>query len=397
MTKEHFHFSDRFGLLGDLNAENPIYQIKTERIKTGKPILDLGNSNLTEMGLEFPASVLTHILSNLNASIYEPIPEGLESTRNEISSHYKTRGFQVNSSNFHLTASTSEAYSYLFKLLTNPGDEVLTPNPGYPLFSFLIGLENLKEVHYQLKENQSDGSWVYDAETIANSISTKTKLIVLVSPSNPTGSKTTESFWKIWESFGIQIPVIVDEVFEAYDFFGEPHHLPSNPNFPLFVCHGFSKMLALPQTKLAWILNLSPEPIKTEIQKKLSFISDTYLSVNSLVQLATNELLPWKTMVQNRIRTRIMRNYSLCKEFVNQFSYSKKVHAIEAGWYFLLELNLDKKDEKIVGEILLETGVLLHPGSWYGFSHNRCIVVISLITEEEILEKGLNSIQSFFK
>ncbi|MCW7460838.1 pyridoxal phosphate-dependent aminotransferase [Leptospira limi] len=397
MTKEQFHFSDRFGLLGDLNTENPIYQIKTERIKSGKPIIDLGNSNLTEMGLEFPPSVLTHILSNLNSSIYDPIAEGLESTRNEISSIYLNRGFQVSASSFHLTASTSEAYSYLFKLLTNPGDEVLTPNPGYPLFSFLIGLENLKEVHYQLKENQIDGSWVYDAETIANSISTKTKLIVLVSPSNPTGSKTTETFWKKWESFGIQIPVIVDEVFESYDFFGDSHHLPSNPNFPLFVCNGFSKMLALPQTKLAWILNLSPEPIKTEIQKKLSFISDTYLSVNSLVQLATKELLPWKTMVQNRIRTRIMRNYSICKDLVSHFSICKKVHPIEAGWYFLLELNLDTKDEKIVGEILFNTGVLFHPGSWYGFSHNRCILVMSLVTEEEILEKGLNSLQSFFK
>ncbi|TGL08225.1 pyridoxal phosphate-dependent aminotransferase [Leptospira bouyouniensis] len=397
MTKKNFPFSERFNSLGEIESENSIHKTKLELIKTGKPILDLGNSNPTQLGLEFPPSVLTHIFSNLNLSIYEPIPEGLESVRKEISSIYNNRGIQTAASNFQLTASTSEAYSFLFKLLTNPGDEILTPNPGYPLFSFLVGLENLTEVHYQLKEDPTTGLWVYNAESIANTISTKTKVIILVSPSNPTGSKTTESFWKDWESLGIKIPVIVDEVFEAYDYQGESHYLPPKPNFPLFVCHGFSKMLALPQAKLAWILNLSPEPIQSEIQKKLSFIADTYLSVNSFIQLANNELLPWKTMVQDRIRTRVMRNLTICQSFIHQIPKIQKIYSPEAGWYFLFEVNLDKKDEEVVNEILKETGVSIHPGTWYGFSHNRCILVISLITEEETLEKGLKLLQSFFK
>jgi aspartate/methionine/tyrosine aminotransferase len=156
-------------------------------------------------------------------------------------------------------------------------------------------------------------------------------------------------------------------------------------------------MLALPQAKLAWILNLSPEPLQSEIQKKLSFITDTYLSVNSFIQSASFELLPWKSMVQNRIRTRVMRNIATCLNFAQGTPKIKTFHTPEAGWYFLLEFNVEKDDEIVVLEILKETKVSLHPGTWYGFSHNRCILVISLITEEETLEKGLNLLQFFFK
>ncbi|EOQ89128.1 aminotransferase, class I/II [Leptospira yanagawae serovar Saopaulo str. Sao Paulo = ATCC 700523] len=398
MTKENVSFiSNRLQSLGDLESENEISLTKKRFIQSGQKILDLTNSNPTQVGLEFPASVLSHILSNLNASVYDPIPEGLELARAEIASEYRKRGVIAETNQIHLTASTSEAYSYLFKLLTNPGDEVLTPNPGYPLFHFLIGFENLKEVHYELKTDPQNGQWVYDAETIASSVSTKTKAIILVSPANPTGSKTTESFWNEWDSFGINLPVIIDEVFEPYDFSGNPHCLPKFPKYPVFVCNGFSKLLALPQTKLAWILNLSPEPYLTHFQKNLSFIADTYLSVNSLIQLATKELLPWKTMIQNRIRTRIMRNKALCYEFVNQTPSTKKIQETEAGWYYLVQIETEQKDESLVLEILKSTGVLVQPGSWYGFSHNKCILVISLITEEETLEKGLNLLQTFLK
>lgn len=398
LTKENSSFiSNRLQSLGDLESENEISLTKTRLIQSGQKILDLTNSNPTQVGLEFPTSVLSHILSNLNVSVYDPIPEGLELTRGEIASEYRKRGIIAETNQLHLTASTSEAYSYLFKLLTNPGDEILTPNPGYPLFHFLLGFENLKEVHYDLKTDPLTGQWVYDAETIASSISTKTKAIVLVSPANPTGSKTTETFWEEWDSFGINLPIIIDEVFEPYDFSGNPHHLPQFPKYPVFVCNGFSKLLALPQTKLAWILNLSPEPYFAQMQKHLSFLADTYLSVNSFIQLAAKELLPWKTMIQNRIRTRVMRNRALCFEFVTQSTVVKKIPETEAGWYYLLELETEQKDESIVLDILTSTGVFVQPGSWYGFSHNKCILVISLITEEETLEKGLNLLQTFLK
>ncbi|TGK50139.1 pyridoxal phosphate-dependent aminotransferase [Leptospira kanakyensis] len=397
MTESQFSFSSRFQLLGDLNSENKIYQTKQNLEKTGNEIFDLTGSNPTKLGLEFPPSALSHIFSNLDLSQYEPQAEGLESTRQAIVADYKNRGIQTTTSNLILTASTSEAYSYIFKLFTNPGDEVLTPNPGYPLFSFLIGLENLKEVHYPLKEDPETGNWVYSAETIANCISTKTKLIVLVSPANPTGSRTTAQFWKEWETLGIKIPILLDEVFVGYEFSGEPHQIPEAPNFPLFVCNGFSKMLALPGFKLGWILLQSPEVYQSEIQKNLSFIADTYLSVNAPVQLATPELFPWKTMIQNRIRTRIMRNLAQCILFSEENLKIINKPAMEAGWYFLIELNLEKKDEDIVLEILTQTKVFVHPGSWYGFSHNRCILVVSLISDEEVLRNGLLALQTFLK
>ncbi|TGL39106.1 pyridoxal phosphate-dependent aminotransferase [Leptospira perdikensis] len=397
MTNSKFSFSSRFQLLGDLNSENKIYQTKQNLEKSGNEIFDLTNSNPTKLGLEFPPSALSHIFSNLDLSQYEPQPEGMESARKTIVADYKNRGIQTTTSDLILTASTSEAYSYIFKLFTNPGDEVLTPNPGYPLFSFLIGLENLKEVHYPLKEDPETGNWIYSAETIANCVSTKTKLIILVSPANPTGSRTTTKFWKEWEAMGLQIPILLDEVFVGYEFSGEPHQIPEAPNFPLFVCNGFSKMLALPGLKLGWILTKGPEVYKSEIQKNLGFIADTYLSVNAPVQLATPELIPWKTMIQNRIRTRIMRNIAQCILFSEGNSKIINKPAVEAGWYFLLDLDLDKKDEDLVLEILSATKVFLHPGSWYGFSHNRCILVISLISDEEVLRSGLSALQSFLK
>ncbi|TGK95950.1 pyridoxal phosphate-dependent aminotransferase [Leptospira brenneri] len=397
MTNPEFSFSNRFQLLGDLNSENKIYQTKQNLEKSGNEIFDLTNSNPTKLGLEFPPSALSHIFSNLDCSQYEPQAEGLESTRKVITSEYESRGIQTNPSDLILTASTSEAYSYIFKLFTNPGDEVLTPNPGYPLFSFLIGLENLKEVHYPLKENPETGNWEYSAETIANCISTKTKLIILVSPANPTGSRTTANFWKEWEALGIKIPILLDEVFVGYEFAGELHQIPDSPSFPLLVCNGFSKMLALPGLKLGWILVKSPKNYQSEILKNLSFIADTYLSVNSPVQLATPELIPWKSMIQNRIRTRIMRNLAQCILFAEETPKIKKKSNTEAGWYFSFELDLEKKDEDLVLEILSKTGVFLHPGSWYGHSHNRCILIISLISDEETLRLGLSSLQSFLK
>ncbi|TGL86802.1 pyridoxal phosphate-dependent aminotransferase [Leptospira congkakensis] len=397
MTNSDLLFSNRFQLLGDLNSENKIYQTKQNLEKTGLEIFDLTGSNPTKLGLEFPPSALSHIFSNLDLSQYEPQAEGLESARQAIISDYKNRGIQTDLSHLVLTASTSEAYSYIFKLFTNPGDEVLTPNPGYPLFSFLIGLENLKEVHYPLQEEKETGKWIYSAETIANCISTKTKLIVLVSPANPTGSRTTAQFWKEWEALGIKIPILLDEVFVGYEFSGEPHQIPVSPSFPLLICNGFSKMLALPGLKLGWILIQSPELYRSEIQKNLSFIADTYLSVNAPVQLATLELIPWKTMVQNRIRTRIMRNLAQCILFSEENPKILNKPAVEAGWYFLFELDLEKKDEEMVLEILTQTKVFVHPGSWYGFSHNRCILVISLISDEEVLRSGLSALQSFLK
>lgn len=397
MANYPFSFSSRFQLLGDLNSENKIYQTKQNLENSGKTILDLTNSNPTKLGLEFPPGALSHILSSLDLSQYDPLAEGLESARAAIVSEYAKREIQTKTSDLVLTASTSEAYSYIFKLFTNPGDEVLTPNPGYPLFSFLIGLENLKEVHYPLKEDPETGQWIYSAETIANCVSTKTKLIVLVSPANPTGSRTTSNFWKEWQTLGIQIPILLDEVFVGYEFSGESHQIPEAPDFPLLVCNGFSKMLALPGLKLGWILNKSPEIYRSEIQKNLGFIADTYLSVNSPIQLATPELIPWKSMIQNRIRTRIMRNLAECHSFSEGNPKIKNKQTIEAGWYFLFDLDMEKKDEDLVAEILLETKVFLHPGSWYGFSHNRCILVVSLISEEETLRKGLEALQSYLK
>lgn len=397
MVDSAFTFSNRFQLLGDLSSENKIHQTKKNLERSGNEILDLTNSNPTKLGLEFPPGALSHILSSLDLSQYDPLAEGLESTRSVIVTDYKTRGIQTETSDLILTASTSEAYSYIFKLFTNPGDEVLTPNPGYPLFSFLIGLENLKEVHYPLKEDPETGQWIYSAETIANCVSTKTKLIVLVSPANPTGSRTTASFWKEWERMGIKIPILLDEVFVGYEFSGEAHEIPDEPNFPLLVCNGFSKMLALPGLKLGWILNKSPKHFRSEIQKNLGFIADTYLSVNSPVQLATPELIPWKLMVQNRIRTRIMRNLAECEYFSKENPKIKNKSHSEAGWYYLFELDMENKDEDLVLEILLNAKVFLHPGSWYGFSHNRCTLVVSLISEEETLRNALAALQSYLK
>ncbi|MDF3818447.1 pyridoxal phosphate-dependent aminotransferase [Leptospira sp. 96542] len=388
--------SNRFSKLGEITEENLLNQKKNELILNNKHVLDLVVSNPTTVGLEFPPHLLSHSFESVNLSLYDPKPEGSIFCRDAIQKDYLGRGLEINSEQITLTASTSEAYSFLFKLLTNPGDEILTPNPGYPLFSFLSGLENLKEVNYPLLYDNNLGEWNYDAETIANCISTKTKLIILVSPANPTGSRTSQTFWDEWRHLNIQIPVILDEVFVSCEFSGQNHTFPSNPIFPLFVLGGISKLLALPQWKLAWILSLGSDTMQDFYKPYLHVITDTYLSVNSIVQSITPDLFQWKQFVQNRIKSRIQRNLGITKEVLS-FHPNMNVLYSGAGWYCLLEVNSEIPDENLALQILCECLVYIHPGSWYGFPNSKTVLVLSLIGEEEKHRDAILKLQDFFK
>jgi aspartate/methionine/tyrosine aminotransferase len=390
--------SNRFNTIGNLLETNPLFETKISLEKEGEVILDLTNSNPTSVGLEFPDTALRHILESTNLSHYKPYANGNPNVREFISEWYSKRSVKFSANDVFLTPSTSDAYSYLFKLLTNPGDEILTPSPGYPLFSFLAKLDNLKEVHYPLQQNGDQ--FVYDAETLYNHISTNTKLIVLVSPSNPSGSRTTQKFWEAWKEFGCKIPIILDEVFYGYEWENQKeintHILPSKIDAPIFVLNGISKMFALPQWKLGWILLAGNASESSEIKNTLETIIDTYLSTNSIIQSMLPQIFPWMPMVQNKINSRIQRNFRYISDSLYDFP-DVQITSESAGWFLVLKIQGDSSSEDFCESILKSKQVFLFPGSWFGYSHDENYVILSLIIEESILEEAINRIQAFLK
>lgn len=384
-------FSNRLLQFGNFTEENKLTSIKKKLEEKNVPVLDLTVSNPTIVGLEFPEAILRHILESVNLSHYSPSAKGLESARESISNYYAERGLSFSKESIFLTPSTSDSYSYLFKLLTNPGDEVLTPSPGYPLFSYLSSMENLKEVHFPLVQRNS--GWEYDVESILNFTSTKTKIICLVSPANPTGSKLSQNFWREWKESQCQIPILVDEVFYGFDGIREDlirHSIPTDTNFPLFILNGISKMLCLPHWKLGWIISANSH---NKLNSGLELILDTYLSTNAIIQSMLPQILHWKPMIQNKTNARIQRNFRIASDILAESSY--QVLPYEGGWFLVLKLIGVSNDEKFCETVLEKQGVIIFPGTWFEFSHNESYAIISLITEEETFRLGIEKLLVF--
>ncbi|MCZ8342052.1 MAG: pyridoxal phosphate-dependent aminotransferase [Leptospira sp.] len=383
--------SKRLLQFGNFSEENKLTSIKKNLEERNVPFLDLTSSNPTNLGLEFPDPILRHLLESVNLSHYNPEVKGLESARNSISNFYAERGYTVSKESIYLTPSTSDSYSYLFKLLTNPGDEVLTPSPGYPLFSYLSSMENLNEIHYPLVKR--DAVWEYDVESILNVTSTKTKIICLVSPANPTGSQLNKNFWLEWKESRCQIPILIDEVFYGYDGsdeFQDRQTFPTDADFPLFILNGISKMFCLPNWKLGWILSANSDH---RLENGLELILDTYLSTNTIIQSILPQIFQWKPMIQNKTKTRIQRNFRIASDLLSDSKY--QVLPYQGGWFLVLKLPELANDELFCETLLEKKAVLIYPGKWFGFSHNESYGIISLITEEETFRLGIEKILVF--
>jgi aspartate/methionine/tyrosine aminotransferase len=378
-------FSDR--LPSDL-APNALSLRTEDRRRAGRSILDLTESNPTRAGFPAPPE-LFGFLGNPESAHYSPDPLGLMTAREAVGRDYAGRGAPVRPGNIVLTASSSESYSLLFKLLGDPGDEMLVPIPSYPLFELLARLENVRVRSYPLR---FDHEWHLSLDTLRALVGERTRAVVVVHPNNPTGSFLTrgesEALIELCAERGIAI--IADEVFADFALSDEATN--RHPTFALdapalaFALGGLSKSCGLPQLKLGWIAVSGPDELRKEALARLEFMADTYLSVGTPVQLALPWILERKNALQAPIRRRLSRNLAALRTAIaTQPELSLLVPS--GGWSAVIQCPASRTDEERA-LTALDAGVLVHPGHFFDFE-SGCYLVVSLLCLPEVLDAAL--------
>jgi alanine-synthesizing transaminase len=344
----------------------------------GAEVLDLTESNPTRAGIVYPEGFLG-ALSDPRAARYEPDPFGLPAARELIA-----REYDVPSQNVVMTASTSEAYSWLFKLLCDPGDEVLVPRPSYPLFEYLAALESAVVRHYSLFYDH--GSWCIDFHTIRQALNDRTRAIVIVNPNNPTGhfiaGHELRELRDLCAEFGIAI--ISDEVFRDYSFASRRAAPEVSENALTFTLNGLSKAVGLPQMKLAWMIVNGHDDLVRAAMQRLEMIADTYLSAGTPVQCALQALLALREPVQRQIMARLRGNL----EFLR--ASGLRTLEVEAGWYAIVT---HRRGDDFAEALLRDHDVLVQPGYFYDFESSGYLV-LSLLTRSEVFREGVTRLRS---
>jgi len=365
---------------------NPLSTLLAEKRATGAPILDLTESNPTRAALDYPREEVLTALADPRALHYDPDPRGLLSARKAVSEYYVQRGVEVPASRILLTASTSEAYSYLFKLLTDPGDEILVPRPSYPLFDYLAAMESIAVRQYPLRY---DGVWHIDFPALASAVTPRTRAIIVVNPNNPTGSYLKRAEWERLQTVGL--PILSDEVFSDFSFSPDPERittLAAQNSVLTFSMSGLSKIAGLPQMKLGWIVASGPDHFAA--LNGLEWIADTYLSVSTPIQLALPRILTAAAPVQEQIRAQTASNLQHLRKNLLAASPCRCL-TVEGGWYAVLEVPRIRTEEDWVLQLLAEKDVLVQPGFFYDFE-SEAFLVLSLLTPPAIFAEGLRRI-----
>jgi alanine-synthesizing transaminase len=352
----------------------------------GAQLFDLTASNPTRCGFTYDAASILAPLSDPGALYYDPDPRGLRAARDAVCRYYQDHGAPVEPQQIFLTTGTSEAYSFLFRLLCNPGDEVLIGQPGYPLFDFLARLDDVGLVPYELFY---DHGWHLDLDALRRRITPHTRAIMLVNPNNPTGHFTGRAERDAMEALcrEHQLALIVDEVFLDYGLNQKGMSFATGSHtVPTFVLSGLSKVAGLPQMKAAWIACFGGG----EALERLEVISDTFLSLSAPIQWALSGWLSRRTPLQEQIRERLKANLvSLDAILLRQNLVTRLV--VEAGWYAVLRVPGLELQEKMALDLLLEQRVVVHPGGFFGFSGQGWLVV-SLLTPTEEFKSGIDAI-----
>ena len=357
---------------------------------TGRELLDLTESNPTRVGLEYDTWVLEP-LSSLAALEYRADPKGLVNARGAVAGYYRERGSAPDVSRIVLTTSTSEAYSFVFRLLCDPADEVLVPAPSYPLFGFLAAI---LDVHLRPYPLIYDHGWHIDMHSLQQQVGPRTRAVIVVHPNNPTGSFVRKEEMKALGELcrEREMAVMADEVFLDYSLDGKARQSFSSSEEALtFTLSGISKISALPQMKLAWIVVSGPEQLAAEAIARLEVIADTYLSVNTPVQLAAAEFLLARRSIQPQLWQRITANLA---ELDRQLTGGCTRLEVEGGWYAVVRVPVTRLDEELAIE-LLDDGVIVHPGHFYDFPSDGYLVV-SLICEAEKFADGIGRVMKRF-
>src|SRR6266513_4738802 len=374
---------------------NDFTEAQKETAAAGRAVLDLTISNPTRAGLRYDEEPILNSLANPEAFEYDPQPKGLHSARQAVATYYRDQHTSnIDPESLVLTTSTSEGYSYVFRLLCNPGDEVLVPKPSYPLFEFLAEMQDVKLVPYPLIY---DHGWQLDFPSINKAVTDQTRAVVIVHPNNPTGSYVSEAERSELNEFcrDRNLALIVDEVFLDYAHDGVPRRtFAANHEALTFTLSGLSKISGLPQMKMAWIATSGPkdkneDQVKTALAR-LEVIADTYLSVSAPIQLATPVLLDQRKLIQPQLLNRVRANL---KELDGQLASQKNCRRVdvEGGWYAVLRVPVTRSDEDLAIDILRKLLVLVHPGHFYDFPSDGYLVV-SLITPTEDFGRGIGRI-----
>ncbi len=368
---------------------NRFTEAQQELRAAGMEILDLTISNPTRAGLAYDAEAILNSLISPDALDYDPQPKGLRSAREAVAGYYRQQheGFDVDPESLVLTTSTSEAYSYVFRLLCNPDDEILVPKPSYPLFEFLADLQDVKLVPYPLIY---DHGWQIDFPSLYKAVNHRTRAVVVVHPNNPTGSYVSDAERNALNSFcrEYKLSLIVDEVFLDYAHDGVPRStFAANQEVLTFTLSGLSKISGLPQMKLAWVAASGPNDEVNAALARLEVIADTYLSMNAPIQLATPVLLDQRKNIQPLLLDRLRSNL---EELDRQLARQKTCQRleVEGGWYTVLRVPVTQSDEDLAIDLLRKLSVLVHPGHFYDFPADGFLVV-SLITPREIFREGI--------
>jgi aspartate/methionine/tyrosine aminotransferase len=363
----------------------------------GVPLWDLTASNPTHCGFAYDAEAILAPLNDPLALLYEPNPRGLRSAREAVSLYYRDHGATVDPEQIFLTTSTSEAYSFLFRLLCDPGDEVLIGQPGYPLFDFLARLDDVRLVPYELFY---DHGWHLDLEALRRSVTPRTRAIVVVHPNNPTGHFTRPADRAALEELCREhrLALIVDEVFLDYGLARQPageSFAVGKHAVPTFVLSGLSKVAALPQMKAAWIACFAGGADQPEALQRLEMISDTFLSMSAPIQCAIPTWLAGRATLQQQIRQRVQGNLAVLDAVLLRQTLMTRLD-VEAGWYAVLRVPGLKPEEETALDLLLERAVVIHPGGFFGFPGQGWLVV-SLLAREKVIRGGAEALSEHFK
>jgi aspartate/methionine/tyrosine aminotransferase len=386
-------FSSR--LPGSLSTNK--LSISLERLRaSGRPILDLTESNPTKAGFGYPLDLLAP-LAHARGLVYDPHPLGLPAARQAIAGDFRRRGVDVPAERVALTASTSEAYSVLFKLLADPGDEVLVPRPSYPLFDHLTQLDALVARPYDLEYH---GAWTIDCASVEGAMTARTRVLLIVHPNNPTGSFVKhgelDRLAELCADRGVAI--VADEVFADYELEpGAARHAArvlDRRDVLVFSLGGLSKSAGLPQVKLGWIAVAGPDVLIDRTLERLELVCDTYLSVATPVQAAAAELLEGGADIRGQIQARVSGNYQRLKAATSGASVCRALEA-EGGWYAVLQVPTLGSEEDLVLHLLEKDNVLTHPGYFFDFP-SESYLVVSLLTPQPTFEDALGRLTRHF-
>jgi len=375
-------------------APNRLSEALAAHRAAGKRLLDLTVSNPTECGFEYESTAILDALRNPAALSYEPNPRGLGSANRAVAGYYADRGEDVSAEDIFLTTSTSEAYSYIFRTLCNPGDELLIPSPSYPLFDFLAEIQDVSLARYPLLY---DHGWQIDFHALEHAMTPRTRGVIVVNPNNPTGNFVKRPEIAKLNSIcsGREIAIIADEVFLDFALEGNrPACFAANRGAPTFTLSGLSKISGLPQMKAAWLIASGPQEWKSAALARLEVIADTYLSVNAPVQLAIPKFVELRHALQKQVIERTRRNLAeLDRELAAQKTVSRL--KVEGGWCAVLRVPATRSDEDLAIDLLTTKGVSVHPGHFYEFDAEGFLVV-SLITSARVFAEGMTRLLTAF-